>query len=170
MAHKMEEKLHVQRVDLRKAEHRHRKILWEWANDATTRSMALKNDTIIWEEHCRWFEYYRQRTDSCIFVAYDLKTENAIGQIRLDTDQKNATIDISVAPGFRGKGWGITILNQLIAIAILDFDFEALIAYVKPENRASFSLFLKAGFIELPNPNSSDSLLYFKKIIHHKKK
>ena len=119
--------------------------IWEWANDPITRAASFSSEPIGWETHVDWF--YRKLDDSScqFFIAEDSKG-TPVGQVRYDRDKDKWIISVSVAPEFRGRGYGMAI----IALSIDELSpYHGIIhAYIKPDNRASIRAFEKTGFVD----------------------
>ena len=70
-----------------------------------------------------------------------------IGQVRFQkTSNTDAIINVSIDNDFRGKGFGVKMLNKSIAMFRESFPEIIINAYVKIENKASKIVFEKSGF------------------------
>ncbi|MDE7183906.1 MAG: GNAT family N-acetyltransferase, partial [Lachnospiraceae bacterium] len=71
-----------------------------------------------------------------------------VGQIRLTVEEGEALIDYSVAPAYRGKGYGAELLRLLCQQLDIDkiTSVTKLIGQVKYQNQASAKVFEKSGF------------------------
>ena len=139
----------------------------EWSNDPETRKQSFNSSPISLEEHKAWFN---RKLDSvskkqCYFYIME-DDSHPIGSIRLDpVSGENHTYIISymISPSQRGRGFGTKIIKSLIELLDEGFVMNKpiiLMAYVKPENKASIRCFQKLGF-ELKADNSSDSEMVF---------
>ncbi len=133
---------------LRKARHGDARLLWEWANDAETRSASLSSASIPWEQHQEWIAMRLQDPQTMLLLAFDREDE-PMGYIRFETKEETV-LSIAVAPGQRGKGHGSDILRSGLQSFFREHPSETMHAYVKEGNDASATLFRKAGFTELP--------------------
>jgi spore coat polysaccharide biosynthesis predicted glycosyltransferase SpsG/RimJ/RimL family protein N-acetyltransferase len=138
-------------VDLRPAGEEDSRLLWEWANDARTRSSAFDPRPIPWDEHERWFAARREDPTGAIYMAS--VGGEALGQVRFDIIDGRAEVDVTVAPRWQGRGWG----GPLIAAGARRFTgahAAPVVAKVKPDNGASRRAFLQADFDEGPQESS----------------
>lgn len=139
-------------------------LLYEWANDETTRRMSFRSEPIDLETHTRWFRK-KLADNSCYFYILEHDGTPA-GTGRLDREHAPGviySISYSIAPAFRGLGLGEVLLDLLFSEAKNAIpDAEALTGEVKKENAASIRCFEKAGF-SLADTRP-DSFLYKKSI------
>ena len=123
-------------------------MLWEWANDREARAVSFSSEPIPWEQHVRWFES-KLNDPRCIFYIVENAGGTPIAQARFDIDENEAVISVSVGPDFRGNGYG----SMIIRLASLDVFRHAesvrlIHAYIKEDNKASVSVFAKAGYVD----------------------
>lgn len=137
--------IHGDDLRLRRVEEKDCRQLWEWANDPEVRPMSFATELISWQRHLEWFNSKLHDPNAALYLAVD-SADIPAGQVRFQIDNTTATVSISLAPPFRGKGYGRVIL----AMATEDlFRTTAVIeihAYVKPNNVASLRLFKRAGY------------------------
>ena len=80
--------------------------------------------------------------------------------VELNPKEKNAAMDILIAPEERGKGFGKLVLEKLVQ----DSEFEKctrLDAFIEPANIASIRCFQKAGFQKIKDEVDEDGMLQF---------
>jgi RimJ/RimL family protein N-acetyltransferase len=131
----------AQNFFLKPASQKHMRLLFEWVNDPNVRNNAINQANISWEQHQKWFNNKIKSKNSCIFILMD--NEQAIGQIRIDKNDKNSwIIDYSIAQEYRGNGFGTLILKKLLKKKP-DLVFEAM---VKKNNIASNNIFQNLNF------------------------
>ena len=120
-------------------------LLFNWANDPVVRANSFNQNTIPYETHVSWFN--RMIKDETV-IQYILMDEDvAVGQIRLNIDSDEAEIGYSIAPDFRGKGYGKSILRLMAEKVKKEHpEIRKLVAKVKPENTASRKLFEGAKY------------------------
>jgi RimJ/RimL family protein N-acetyltransferase len=92
-----------------------------------------------------WFNSRLRDPNAVLYLAVDGEGVPA-GQVRFQIDGASATVSISLAASFRGKGYGRAVLatatdNLFRTTAVRNID-----AYVKPNNFASLRLFTRAGY------------------------
>lgn len=128
-------------------------LLLEWRNDPDTVKNSFGRKKISGLEHLQWM--YRALTGNyCdIYIAVDDCVP--VGTVRLDAmhPETDKLVSITVAPIARGKGYGSRILSFVSAA---EPDRE-LVALVKNSNKASISIFTKAGFAEVGSVGSGRS-------------
>ncbi|RSK43528.1 UDP-2,4-diacetamido-2,4,6-trideoxy-beta-L-altropyranose hydrolase [Hymenobacter perfusus] len=120
-----------------------------WANDPAVRSNAIRQETIAWEQHQRWFS--RRLDDAETYLYYFEQQGQPVGQVRLEFTGSEALIDYSVAATARGQGLGLAVLLR----AILELRRErpgpwTLVAQVKAGNLPSRRVFERVGFALQP--------------------
>lgn len=132
-------------------------LLFRWVNDKEVRKNSIKSDSILPEEHQKWFKAKMASTNSRQYILEVNKIP--AGQIRFDYDEleKAWTIDYSIAVEHRGFGLG----KILVQIGLETFGECPVIAYVKPENERSKKVFESLGFINEVLYKTNPSLLRF---------
>ncbi len=136
---------------LRKAKWEDMEKLFLWANDKEVRKNSFSTAPISYEEHQSWYERNMKEENTQIYIFCDSSFE--VGTLRLEFDQEGAKISYSIAPEYRGNGYG----QELISLAEQEvcqwagkrgcLPQKAVIkAQVKPENQASNNIFSKAGY------------------------
>ena len=127
-------------------------LYYNWVNDHAVRQSALNSNHISWQTHKEWFINKIQDEHSFLFVLEAAGLP--IGQIRFDMTGDKAWIDYSLDSIVRGRGWG----THLVAMGM---DFLRtnkpvhFCAQVKPDNKASHSIFLRLGFVEKEDSGQS---------------
>jgi UDP-2,4-diacetamido-2,4,6-trideoxy-beta-L-altropyranose hydrolase len=119
--------------------------LWEWANDPDVRPVSFATEPIPWERHLQWFNSKLCDHNAVLYLVVDSGDVPA-GQVRYQVDGTSAAVSISLAPEFRGKGYGRVVLEMATedlfrTTAVMQID-----AYVKPNNTASLRLFTRVGY------------------------
>jgi UDP-2,4-diacetamido-2,4,6-trideoxy-beta-L-altropyranose hydrolase len=121
-------------------------LLLEWANDPATRRNAFSGAFIKATEHRAWFHArLRDITNSRIYI---VETGDGIpvGQVRFDREGDAWRISYALAPQFRGRRLGRSILTvALLELARTEVG-ATLVASVKSTNRASQRVFESLGF------------------------
>lgn len=129
--------------------------LWLLANEPSVRAMAYNQNTIAWDEHIEWLHSKLENKNTLMLIAENRK--EFIGQIRFDftEDAKEAIIDISIASEQRGKGFGINVLLNGLAVLNRLHPGKTAIAWIKNENAASYKLFTSVGFYQIEQNTDS---------------
>jgi UDP-2,4-diacetamido-2,4,6-trideoxy-beta-L-altropyranose hydrolase len=119
--------------------------LWEWANDPDVRPVSFATETISWERHLQWFNAKLRDPNAVLYLVVDPEDVPA-GQVRYQIDGTSAAVSISLAPQFRGKGYGQIVLEMATRDLFRTTPVRQIDAYVKPNNMASLRLFNRAGY------------------------
>jgi RimJ/RimL family protein N-acetyltransferase len=120
-------------------------LLWRWANDPQVRAMSFSTEPIPWERHAAWFSTKLSDPSALLYIATDTSGRQ-IGHIRYEVDGARAAVSLSVAPEFRGIGYGKKMLLLGIEELFRGSGTKAVDAFVKPCNTASLRVFEAAGF------------------------
>jgi RimJ/RimL family protein N-acetyltransferase len=138
-------------MQLRKATFDDWKILLDWRNDPTTRENSFKTEEIPEQTHKLWFNDSLLNPNREIYI---LETNSTpVGTLRSDCYLSNEyALSWNIAPNYRGKGYGVKILELFLKGKTGKF-----IAEIKPENIASIKMVLKNGFTKI------NELKYIKK-------
>jgi RimJ/RimL family protein N-acetyltransferase len=120
-------------------------LFLDWANDPDVRWQSFDSAPIPFERHRAWFTDKLAAAESRLFVlqARDLP----VGQIRFDLKDGVASIDYSIEPLFRGRGWA----RRLVELGMQHYAAGAPVTFraeVKVTNRSSQSVFRRLGFAE----------------------
>lgn len=154
----------VRQCFLRKAKWEDMEQLFLWANEKEVRKNSFSMAPISYEEHQDWYRKKLKEESAQMYILCDGSLE--VGSLRLEFDAEGAEISYSIAPEYRGRGYG----KELISLAeqkvrqwaekkesrndvLREAKFgegmsgKAVIkARVKPENQASKRIFNKAGY------------------------
>lgn len=132
---------------LRKAEPSDSAKVFEWRNHPDVRRYFFDAKPLERASHERWFAGVLKNPTRHFFIAVNEAGEG-VGVLRLDEspDGQCAEVDIYVAPGQHGKGWGLRILNEGALWARANTRLTRLQARVIVENTASLKVFAKSGF------------------------
>jgi len=119
--------------------------LWDWANDPDVRPVSFVTEPISWERHREWFNSKLRDPNAVLYLAVDCEDIPA-GQVRFQIDNTRAAVSISLAPPFRGKGYGKVVLAMAAEDLFRTTGVKTIDAYVKPNNLPSRQLFTRAGY------------------------
>jgi N,N'-diacetyllegionaminate synthase len=117
-----------------------------WANDASTRAASFSRAEIPLAEHLAWFGRELARRDHHLYLAEQGGKPFAF--VRLDETPEQVgvcTISINLAPQARGQGLGAATLIAATTTAGT-LGFASLRAVIRPDNPASRSAFVRAGY------------------------
>ncbi len=139
-------------IKLRLAELKDIDTYYKWVNEDSVRKLSFNTKKISYHEHQIWFKNKLNDQNCFMYVFY---THIEIGQVRIQKITNNdAIINISLDDKFRGRGYGVQMLNMSIQIFRKSFPTIVINAYIKIENIASKNIFEKSGF------TLNDTLLY----------
>lgn len=118
------------------------RMVFEWANDPETRNNSFASASIPHEQHASWFSKKLNSVSTLFYIYYS--GEHAVGQIRAEMENGSAFLSYSIAPSFRGKGYGKKIVELLEKKIFSDhLPIRELKAQVKYTNAASQRIFEK---------------------------
>ena len=122
-------------------------LLWEWANEEVVRGNSFSPKPIPFPDHVNWLRR-RLGCGKCLILV--LETDGVpIGQVRYDkVANDTAEIDMSVAPAYRGYGYGRRALTLTREHAIERLGVVRVRGTVLETNTSSIATFVKAGFEE----------------------
>lgn len=121
--------------------------VFDWANDSTSRAMSFSVEKIPYAEHCAWWTQRLADPDSWIRIIED-PAAGSLGIIRLQRwgETGTAEISINIAPSARGNGIGWRSICRAVQLFNKEVSIKEVVAFARPENRASLIAFAKAGF------------------------
>lgn len=149
--------MNSEKMYLRCAEMKDSQLIFEWRNDIGTRMNSLNMELISYDTHCKWLETKLQSQNCQMYVC--MENDKAIGQIRVDYIDGKGEISYTVAPEYRGKGYGkkiIELLEEKEATKKI-----VLFGIVKSNNVASQKCFEKLGYNK---ENDGDIIRYSKNL------
>ncbi len=132
-------------LELRLARPSDCQLLFEWATDAESRAASFRSGAISWENHNWWFAERLQDSHSVIYIG-ERATGEPVGLVRFQLKDNYAVLSVNVAAAFRGRGWGRELIVFSTHALARDYVVGRILAFVKPENRASLRLFEASGF------------------------
>jgi len=132
-------------IDFRLANERDVDLYFNWANDPEVRKNAFQQSKIEYNNHINWFKK-KLSEKSCKMYIFFISKDSYIGQIRIDKQNQENVIDISIDKHFRGKKLGVKMLKKASEDYFKLHPNAILFAYVKKDNAASLSSFKNANF------------------------
>ena len=134
-------------IRLRTASWNDCETILEMANSPDVRAVSFSSEIIDMATHEKWFKAKLETPNAFFIIAEDANTTEIAAQIRFETTNGDWTISISLNREFRGKGLGVRLIETASAI-FFDRHPETprILAYIKPENKASIRAFEKAGY------------------------
>ena len=136
-------------VTLRPADAYDSRALWEWRNDPVARAASLDTREIPWDDHVAWFASSLLKDARLMLIGVAAANPPArVGVVRFDFDTPgSAIVSITVAPAARGRGIGQELLRTGIEYVQLSRGRVVLKAQIRASNRASLTIFERAGFV-----------------------
>jgi spore coat polysaccharide biosynthesis predicted glycosyltransferase SpsG len=133
----------VDGIQVRRARREDAKLLFRWANDATTRASSFSSEAVEWATHIRWLD--DRLVDPRTLLYIGSTTGGDVGQVRFDLHE-TPEVSVSVAPEHRGVMLGGLLLEAGLEQLALTVGPSDVMARVKEGNVASRRLFEDAGF------------------------
>lgn len=133
------------------------KIIFDWANDPSTRSNSLNTRPIKWEEHLSWLKLKLQAKNAWFYIVEDDKEPCSFVRFEEKNDKK-IYIGIVVSQEFRGRGIG----KKAIALGLERFfqtNHIPVFAQIRSENLASIKAFESNNF----KLEAQDDILLYKR-------
>jgi len=122
-------------------------LLWEWANDPTTRANSFDSAPIPLEKHKGWCRAKLQDPKCSFWIAANAEF-GKIGVVRFDRHDSEATISVALAPHARDRGYGKKLIRSACDRIFALSEVELVRAFIKPANKASVCAFESAGFLQ----------------------
>jgi RimJ/RimL family protein N-acetyltransferase len=120
-------------------------LYYEWANDELVRKYSFQQDEIQYENHVQWF-YNKIDNSHFLFLIFFNQYKSPIGQVRINKNEEEVIIGISVDKNYRGFGYSFKMLRLACQYYFKNYSDNEIFAYIKLENKASIATFKKAGF------------------------
>ncbi len=134
----------AQGVNIREARLEDCEQIWLLSNSTGVRENSFNPEPIELESHITWYEKKLASADVAFYVS-DLQGVLG-GQVRYDKIKDAAEISFSVAPAFRGRGMGKTLIRDTIGQACERLNVGRVFGLVREFNHASIHTFLGSGF------------------------
>lgn len=133
------------------------KLLYDWRMDPAARQNSFHHGEFSFDEHLEWYHRMMDDENRILYIMMledegDDPTGIPVGQIRFDfsKDKTEAEISYSIAPEYRGRGFGRAIL-ALGEEKILEQypSVHTLKGEVLSSNKPSAALFMKLGYEQI---------------------
>ncbi len=138
-------------LDVRHATLADEALLLAWANDSDTRKNSFSPDPISSQTHRQWFHSRLRDIEGCFIYIVETESGIPVGQVRFEKEEQVWELHYTVAPEFRGRGIGKSLLNA--AIQKFRDEKSGLLVFgrVKSENIRSQRIFKGLGFTSKPD-------------------
>ncbi len=123
------------------------KDVWIWRNAGCASKYYRSQTPTELDAHIEWFRRALKDPDRLMLIVENESMR--LGHVRIDQMQgqrDQAEISVYVNPDCRGQGYGKSILKSAMAFATKESKICRFLAEIHNENRASLSIFQKAGF------------------------
>jgi L-amino acid N-acyltransferase YncA len=121
-------------------------------NDPMTREASRTTDPVAWDAHERWFNSTIVRVDRRLLIGE--ASGASVSTIRFDDLPHGVEANWMVAPEARRRGFGFLTVREGIRIE----QRRPILAEIKPSNRSSVAVALRAGFV--PAGDAGDLLRF----------
>lgn len=151
-------------VRLRKAEETDSEFLFQLRNDEEVRRNSFHTDPVERDTHEAWLRHVLADENRTLFIAENMETGEAVGQIRLDYEgDPGYEISYSVAPASRGQHVGTIMIGVLMQMLASAAGTVRVYARVKPDNPASQTIFLHNGFCKV---RETDDYIEYERLVN----
>lgn len=123
-------------------------MYFAWANDEMVRHNSFQQDEIQYDNHVEWFTS-KINNPHFLFLVFFNQDKSAIGQVRINKNEEEVIIGISVDKNYRGFGYSFKMLRLACQHYFKNYSDNEIFAYIKIENKASIKTFKKAGFLQV---------------------
>lgn len=135
----------LEKISLRPAKESDLETLLKWRNDPITRRYSFNEQKISLNEHKKWFNEILSSDKKLLLVV--LKDKKKVGQVRFDMNDTEAEINVTIAPGWRGKGLGSCTIHKSCEYLFKEKSkIKKVNAKIKRENITSIKAFSNARF------------------------
>jgi RimJ/RimL family protein N-acetyltransferase len=121
-------------------------LLLTWRNDAAVRAVSHTTHEVAPAEHAAWLARVLADPDRTLLVVE--REGEPVGTVRLDREDDEATLSVTVAPEQRGRGVGVQAIRESTELELAARpELARVVALVKAENTASQRAFERAGYV-----------------------
>ena len=135
------------KLEIRKATIEDCRSIYSWRTSPINSASSFTGSSFSYEDHTAWFTKYLEDTESLMLIVSF--NDKPCCVLRFDGDWEEKTVSIYMVPSFHGFGLGIQCL--LLGERYLKEELQGLrcnlIAEIMMDNKASFKLFSRAGYI-----------------------
>jgi len=134
-------------VTLRTAEHQDISFLWYLRNRPDVYRFFKHPEPVSWEGHVEWVMCYLLglHTGELKIIQWNALP---VGQVRLDYEEEEVEISISILNEFRGKGIALRSVEMVCEMVKSGGGAKHVLAEIYKDNQASIKMFEKCGFVQ----------------------
>ena len=133
-------------------------LILEWINDPLDRENSINQKPILYDEHIEWLKNALKDNNKYLYIM--MIDDVPVGHIKLNLNNGIADIGYCIAPKYRGKGFGKTMMSLLIDEASRNKKIKKLTALVKKKNTLSIKVFQNFQFTEYETSNGYIRYIY----------
>ena len=122
-----------------------REMILAWRNDHDAVRFSRSGRALSPIEHQAWFDARLDDPSTRLWIGE--VDGSAVGQVRVDVDEADGLVSVTVAPNARGQGIAGQLLTELDRVLMSDLQVIHLVAEVHDGNEPSRRLFARAGFV-----------------------
>ena len=134
-------------IRLRKTEQQDVAFLWYLRNRPEVYRFFKQARPVTWDEHVEWVMPYVLGLRAGELFAIEMDG-TSVGQVRLDYEENEGVVSISILRDFWGKGIASKAIEQLCEISKNNGRVPTIRAEIHEDNEASVGLFVRCGFVE----------------------
>ena len=127
-------------------------LYFKWTNDHQVRKNSFITNEILYDDHVKWFNA-KLKSEICFFYLFFNDENIPVGQVRIEKNNEETIIGISIDKHHRGKSYGVPMLLMSCQDYFKKFPDGKIVAYIKENNITSLMIFKKAGFSGDENVN-----------------
>lgn len=135
----------MMRLNFRMAKQEDVDLYYTWTNDTLVRQNSFEQSEVPYDDHVRWFKEKINNKYYYFYLFFD-RDNIPVGQVRLDKSKGELVVGLSIDENFRGKGFGVEMLNSVCQDYKRKHQDAIIVAYIKETNISSYRVFIKAGF------------------------
>ncbi len=146
-------------IKLRKIEQRDVTFFWYLRNRPEVYRYFMQARPVLWEEHVEWVMPYVLGLRDGELYAIEMDG-TLVGQVRVDYEDNEGVISISILSEFWGKGIASHAVESLCELVKSDGKVPVIRAEIHKDNEASVGLFVRSGFAETEAKGDQRQFLY----------
>ena len=146
-------------IQLRKIEQRDVTFLWYLRNRPEVYRYFKQAKPVLWEEHIEWVMPYALglREGELFVIEMD---DILVGQVRLDYEENEGVVSVSILRDFWGKGIASQAIERLCEISKNESRAFLIRAEIHEDNEASVGLFTRCGFVEVDSQGNQRQFIF----------
>jgi RimJ/RimL family protein N-acetyltransferase len=127
-------------------------LMFEWINNRELVEFNSFFKPVSWENHCKWFDSIKNRSDVKIFGIRRVSNNKLIGSCQLmNINAISKSAELQIRLGYfseMGKGLGSQATHQLLKFGFETLGLQRIYLHVFAGNERAVKSYLKTGFKE----------------------